>query len=46
MSTPELLAQTDARMLSELNIRRYFQYILLTVMGKGAGDAIDKKTTQ
>jgi lipopolysaccharide/colanic/teichoic acid biosynthesis glycosyltransferase len=43
MSTPELLAQTDARMLSSLGIRKYFGYILMTVTGKGSGDRISKR---
>jgi O-antigen biosynthesis protein WbqP len=42
MSTPELLAQTDARMLRELNVRGYFKYIFLTVFGKGSGDGVKK----
>jgi len=40
MSTPELLAQTDARMIAEMSVRNYFKYIFLTVMGKGSGDRI------
>lgn len=40
MSTPELLAETDRTMLEALNLRAYFKYILLTVLGKGAGDRI------
>jgi lipopolysaccharide/colanic/teichoic acid biosynthesis glycosyltransferase len=40
MSTPELLAQTDARMLASLGIKDYFTYVLLTVTGKGSGDRI------
>ena len=40
MSTPQLLAETDAKMIQELNILRYFKYILLTVFGKGFGDRI------
>jgi nucleoside-diphosphate-sugar epimerase/lipopolysaccharide/colanic/teichoic acid biosynthesis glycosyltransferase len=42
MSTPELLAQTDARMLRELSVRNYFKFILFTVLGKGTGDAVGK----
>jgi nucleoside-diphosphate-sugar epimerase/lipopolysaccharide/colanic/teichoic acid biosynthesis glycosyltransferase len=38
MSTPELLAQTDASMLRELSVRSYFKFILLTVLGKGSGE--------
>ncbi|WP_286222877.1 sugar transferase [Marinobacter apostichopi] len=40
MSTPRLLAETDAKMLAELNAIAYFRYILLTVRGKGAGDRV------
>jgi O-antigen biosynthesis protein WbqP len=40
MSTPELLASTDAQMLASLGLRDYFRYIFLTVLGKGAGDRV------
>lgn len=40
MSTPELLAKTDAKMISELNLKNYFKFILQTVTGKGSGDRI------
>lgn len=40
MSTPKLLAETDARMLATLNLREYFRYILQTVTGSGRGDRI------
>jgi lipopolysaccharide/colanic/teichoic acid biosynthesis glycosyltransferase len=40
MSTPALLAETDRRMISALSVRNYFRYILLTVVGKGAGDRV------
>ncbi len=40
MSTPQLLAETDARMLASLGIKNYFSYILMTVIGKGSGDRI------
>lgn len=42
MSTPELLAQTDARMLASLNIANYFKYIIMTVSGKGSGDRVKR----
>lgn len=42
MSTPELLARTDAQMLQTLSVAAYFKYLLLTVSGKGAGDRIAK----
>jgi O-antigen biosynthesis protein WbqP len=40
MSTPKLLARTDAEMLASLGLRDYFRYIFLTVLGKGAGDRV------
>lgn len=40
MSTPALLAETDQRMLENLNVSAYFKYILMTVAGKGAGDRV------
>ena len=42
MSTPELLAQTDATMLRELGVRSYFLFIALAVLGNGSGDAVTK----
>lgn len=39
MSTPELLAETDQKLMQELSLTSYFKYILMTVSGKGAGDA-------
>jgi len=40
MSTPRLLAQVDAKMLTNLNAWAYFHYIYLTVIGKGSGDRV------
>jgi len=40
MSTPTLLAQTDAQMIATLSLKNYFSYILMTVLGKGGGDRI------
>lgn len=40
MSTPKLLADTDAKMIVEFNNIAYFKYILLTFLGKGFGDRI------
>lgn len=40
MSTPKLLAETDAKMLASLTVGNYFSYIIQTVSGKGAGDRI------
>lgn len=42
MSTPKLLAETDFKMIQELNTLGYFKYIFLTVFGKGFGDRIKK----
>ena len=40
MSTPQLLAETDAKMIVKLNLWYYFKYIFLTVFGKGFGDRV------
>ena len=40
MSTPELLAQTDAEMIASFSLRHYFRYILLTLLGRGSGDRV------
>lgn len=40
MSAPDLLAKTDARMISEMSLANYFKYILQTVTGAGAGDRV------
>jgi lipopolysaccharide/colanic/teichoic acid biosynthesis glycosyltransferase len=40
MSTPELLAETDARMIKDLSISNYFKYIFLTISGNGSGDRV------
>ncbi|MBA6353592.1 sugar transferase [Colwellia sp. BRX9-1] len=40
MSTPVLLANTDAKMIRELNLKNYFKFILQTVTGKGSGDRV------
>jgi O-antigen biosynthesis protein WbqP len=42
MSTPQLLAETDSKMINDLNILVYFKYIFLTIFGKGFGDRISK----
>jgi lipopolysaccharide/colanic/teichoic acid biosynthesis glycosyltransferase len=42
MSTPQLLAETDAKMIDHLNVWYYFKYIFLTVFGKGFGDRVRK----
>lgn len=40
MSTPKLLAETDAQMLKGLCMATYFTYIIKTVTGAGHGDRI------
>lgn len=40
MSTPDLLAETDAKMIAELSVRNCFKFILQTVTGKGSGDRV------
>lgn len=40
MSTPRLLAETDACMLQNLTLARYFSFILKTITGSGRGDRI------
>ncbi|WP_028874765.1 sugar transferase [Tepidiphilus margaritifer] len=40
MSTPKLLAETDAQMLKDFGVAAYFTYIIKTVTGAGQGDRI------
>ena len=40
MSTPELLAEYDAKMVETLNLFYYFRYIFLTFLGRGGGDPL------
>ena len=40
MSTPELLAETDEKMIAQMSVSIYFKYIFQTVTGKGSGDRI------
>ncbi len=43
MSSPRLLAETDAQMIKTLSPGSYLKYILMTVGGQGAGDRIKPK---
>lgn len=43
MSTPELLAETDALMLKNMTVLAYFKYIFLTIAGEGSGDSVISK---
>jgi O-antigen biosynthesis protein WbqP len=45
MSTPDLLAETDARMLRQFTLNNYFKYIFWTIIGKGGGDRVIKRET-
>ncbi len=40
MSNPNLLAQTDAKMIENMNLKTYFALILQTVKGRGSGDQV------
>ena len=40
MSSPRLLAETDAAMLAKLGVKNYFHYIWNTLMGQGRGDRV------
>jgi lipopolysaccharide/colanic/teichoic acid biosynthesis glycosyltransferase len=43
MSTPKKLAITDAKMLKNFKLGDYFNYIFMTLAGKGQGDKIVSK---
>lgn len=40
MSTPRLLAKTDAAMIRSMSVPLYFKLLLQTVLGKGNGDRV------
>ncbi len=40
MSTPELLAKFDQKMIVSMSLKNYFRYLFLTVLGHGSGDRI------
>lgn len=42
MSTPKLLAETDAVMTQNITFQKYIYYIVVTVLGKGSGDRMRK----
>ena len=44
MSTPELLAMTDAQMIGDYSLVNYFQYLALTAFGMGGGDRIHRNS--
>lgn len=43
MSTPELLAETDKKMIEKLGVLNYFKFVFFTVTGSGFGDRVRKK---
>jgi len=42
MSTPDLLAKTDAEMIRTMSLFNYFKYIFRTICGSGFGDRVGK----
>lgn len=40
MSTPKLLAKTDAEMMKSYGLSTYFAFMISTILGKGSGDKI------
>lgn len=40
MSTPALLATTDAQMIKSFSLTNYFKYIIKTALGQGGGDKV------
>lgn len=40
MSTPDLLAEIDARMIQSITLGQYFKLIAVTLTGKGQGDRV------
>lgn len=40
MSTPQLLAKTDAQMIKSFSLKNYFKFIVMTATGSGSGDAV------
>ena len=43
MSTPNLLAEIDAQMISTMNVKVYFQLIFLTISGHGRADSVSNE---
>lgn len=40
MSTPDLLAKFDQKMIASMSLKNYFRYLFLTVLGYGSGDRV------
>lgn len=43
MSTPQHLAEIDAKMLQNLNVLTYFKYVFKTITGAGRGDRLHQE---
>ncbi len=42
MSTPRLLAETDAKMLTDMTLKTYLHLVVMTALGNGQGDRVKK----
>ena len=42
MSTPRLLAETDAKMLADMTLKTYLHLLVMTALGNGQGDRVKK----
>ena len=42
MSNPILLSQIDSKMMKNLNLNKYFYYLISTFLGRGFGDRVMK----
>ena len=42
MSNPQMLAENDSIMIKDFSVMKYFKYILLTLVGRGYGDAASR----
>ncbi|PNH97363.1 sugar transferase [Vibrio diazotrophicus] len=40
MSTPEMLAEWDEKMIQTMSLKNYFTYLVQTATGKGSGDRV------
>lgn len=43
MSQPDVLAEHDKKMIDTLSIKKYFYYIVMTILGNGSGDRVRGK---
>jgi hypothetical protein len=40
MSTPDLLARTDPKMIENMKVKNYFKYLIQTALGVASGDMV------